>query len=187
MKPVQYRNRKPIEYLPNDFRLALKSRRYYSRVYVARWKRRKLPGIFVGASGIVLLLASELIQGTLGIVLFVNAAVLIAIGAHFEIINRVIHQYKFFIVPAIAAVLFLAYLLRPQTFGPLLPKQDVTQLSHFSSGFPFRSTKLTVMLGGGDRASVTYTKKQLEDAKSDSLSGSGTRLPFTVYLEDGKL
>lgn len=187
MKPVQYRNRKPIEYVPNDFRLALKSMRYYSRDYIAKWKRRKLPGIPVGVSGIVLLLLGELIQGAPGIVLFDIGAALITVGAHFEIVNRVVYQHKYFIVPAIAAALLLVCLISPQLLGIILPKQYVSELSHFSSGFPLTSTKLTVALGGGNRVAVTYTKKQLEEAKHDSLSGSGGQLPFIVYLDREKL
>ncbi|HQT92257.1 MAG TPA: hypothetical protein PL001_09565, partial [Candidatus Kryptobacter bacterium] len=100
-------------------------------------RHRKLPGVIVGASGVVVLLAAELVQGSLGIVLFVAGAVLLAVGTHFEIINRVHHQYKYFIVPVIAVMLCAVYVIRPQTFGALLPKQFVTQLSHFTSGFSF--------------------------------------------------
>ncbi len=187
MKPVEYRNRNPIEYVSNDFRLALKSMRYHSREYIAKWKRKKLPGIPVGTAGVVILLAGELIQGATGTVLFEIGVALFAVGAHFEIVNRIVYQYKYFIVPAVAAALFLVYLIRPQVFGIVLPRQYVTELSHFSSGFPLTSTKLTVILGGGDKAAVTSTKKQLEEAKGDSLSGTGARLPFVIYLDRGKL
>ncbi len=187
MKPVQYRNRRPVEYLPNDFRLALKSRRFYSHVFVSRRKRRKLPGIVVGAVGIAILLGGELIQGDFGLIFFVSGAVLIAVGAHFEIMNRVIYQYKYFIVPVFAVATLLVYTFWPQTFGFILPRQYVTELAHFSSGFPFSSNELTVIFGGGERVSVTYTKKQLEQTKNDSLSTSHTQFPFRAYLDGGKL
>ncbi len=187
MKPAQYRNRRPLEYLPHDLRLSLKTKRYYSRDFVIIRRHRKLPGVFVGASGLVVLLGGELIQGGLGIVLFVAGAVLIGIGTHFEIINRVHHQYKYLIVPVIAVMLCAVYVIRPQAFGLLLPKQYVSQLSRFSSGFSFNSPELTVTFGGGQGVSATYTKKQLEEAKNDSLSGSGTRIPFKAYLDSGQL
>lgn len=181
MKPAEYRNRSPVEYLPNDFRLALKSARYRSRVHIPRRKRRKLPGVFVGATGIVILLAGELIKGTFGLALFAVGAILIAVGVHFELLNRLIRQYKYFIVPVTAVALFLVNWFWPQAFGPLLPRQYVTELSHFSSGFAFNSTKFTVTFGGGERMSMTYTKKQLEQAKNDSLSGSRAQIPFKAY------
>ncbi len=187
MKPVQYRNRRPLEYLPHDIRLSLKSRRYYTRDFIIRRKRRKLPGIIVGATGIVLLLAGELIQGNFGIVLFLIGAALLAVGIHFEILNRLIHQYKYFVVPAVVLVLFVVYLFRPQTFTPIIPKQHVTLLAHYSSGFPFDSTGVTFVFGGGDRITATYTKRQLEEEKNDSLSGSRTQVPFKAYLDRGKL
>ncbi len=187
MKPVQYRNRRPIEYTPHDIRLALKSKRYYTRDFIIKRRRRKLPGIFVGVSGIIVLLAGELIQGGFGIVLFAIGTVLTAAGAHFEILNRVSHQYGYFIVPVIAVMLCMVYVIRPQTFTPLLPKQYESLLTHFSSGFPFNSTELTVIFGGRDGVSVKYTRKQLEEAKKDSLSETRTGIPFEAYLDNGKL
>ena len=150
-------------------------------------RHRKLPGIIVGAGGVVVLLAGEMVQGSLGIVLFVAGAVLVAIGTHFEIINRVHHQFKYFIVPVVAVILCVVYVIRPQTFGALLPKQYVTQLSHFTSGFSFNSPELTVIFGGQDGVSASYTKKQLELAKNDSLSELPTQVPFKAYLDSGKL
>lgn len=187
MKPVQYRNRQPLEYHPHDFRKILRSKKYHSDVYVAHREPRKLPGVLVGASGIVLLLAGELIQGTFGVVLFFFAILSIAVGAHFEILNRIIYQYKYFIVPVIGVMIILVYLTRPQVFGPLLPKQNMTQLFHFSSGYPFNSDELTVIFGGGEGVSFTYTKKQLEQATHDSLSRSGSEFPFAIYVDRGKL
>jgi hypothetical protein len=187
MKPVQYRNRRPLEYLPHDLRLTLKTKRYYSRDFFIFRRPRKLPGLFVGGGGVLFLLAGEFIQGGLGIVLFMVGAVFMAVGVHFEIINRIHHQYKYFIVPVIAVMLCAVYVIRPQAFGPLLPKQYASELSHFSSGFPFSSAELTVVFGGKDGVSATYTRKQLELAKKDSLSESPTQLPFKAYLDSGKL
>jgi hypothetical protein len=187
MKPVQYRNRRPVEYVPNDFRLALKSRRYYDREFIIRRKRRKLPGIFVGAAGIAFIVAGELIHGTLGLILFAFGSLLVAVGGHFELINRMGHQYKYFIVPVIALIILLVYWFRPETFGPLLPRQYVTQLSHLSSGFPFNSSRLTLVFGGAERTTFTFTKLQLEQAKKDPLSDSISQIPFKAYLDSGKL
>jgi hypothetical protein len=187
MKPVQYRNRRPLEYLPHDLRLTLRSKRYYDRDFVVLRKYRKLPGLLVGISGLVILLAGELTKGSLGIVLFGAGAILMAVGTHFEIMNRLHHQYKYFIVPAVVVMLFGVYLFQPKIFAPLLPKQYVTELAGFSSGFPFDSTGLTVTFGGKDGVSATYTKRQLELAKNDSLPDSPTQAPFKAYLDSGKL
>ncbi len=187
MNPIQYRNRRPLEYLPNDFRLAIKSKRFYSHIFLVRRKRRKLPGIFVGIVGMALLVTGELIAGSTGTALFVVSVGLIALGAHFELMNRLVRQFKYFVVPSVAAVICLAYVLIPQLFGPIMPRQHRTEVSRFSSGFHFDSRKLTVHIGGKGGFSVTYTKRQLEESKKDSASISGTAVPFTIYLDGGKL
>lgn len=187
MNPVQYRNHKPLEYLPNDFRIALKSRRFYTRSFIFRRKRRKLPGIFVGSVGLAFLLISELIKGGIGLRLFGAAAALVAAGAHFEMINRIVRQYKYFVVPGAVLAVLLIYLVRPQIFNPILPKQFVSRLAGFSSGFDFSSNKITLLFGIKKRSAATYTRKQLQDNNDDSLYISGRRIPLKIYLDKGKL
>lgn len=187
MKLPQYRNREPLQYRPYKFVKTRSSDRDFRRVYFPPKKRRKLPGVLVGSAGVVLLLVSELIQGVLGNVLFIIAVLSIATGGQFEIINRVFSQFKYFIVPIIAVILILVYLLRPQFFQPLLPKQDTTQLSHFSSGFPFSSNELTLTFGGGEGVSFTLPKRELEQGKTSSTFRFGAQIPFNAYVDRGKL
>ena len=187
MKPVQYRNRKPLEYLPNDFRIALRTGRFRDFEFIIRRKKRKLPGIVVGSVGLALLITSEFVQETLGLILFAIAALITAVGIHFELINRIVRQYKYFVVPGAAAFLILAFMIWPRAFSIILPRQHVTLLSHFKAGFPVKSPKLVVMLGGGRKISMTYTKAQLEKAKPDSFQLSATAIPFRLYLDNGKL
>lgn len=141
----------------------------------------------MGAVGIVLVAAGELIKGPIGLILFIAGAVLVVLGIHFEILNRLVYQYKYFIVPTAVLVLFGVFLFRPQTFSPLLPRQYVSQLYRSSAGFPFNSKKLTVIFGGADRVSVTYTRKELEKAKTDSVSRTIGGIPFVAYLDSSKL
>lgn len=157
------------------------------RFHIRPKPRRKLPGILVGSGGVVLLLASELIQGVLGNLLFIIAVLAIATGGHFEIVNRVFPQFKYFIVPIIAVILTIVYSVQPQFFQPILPKQEATQLSHFSSGFPFRSDELTLTFGGGEGASFTLSRKDLEQAKTSSTFRFGAQIPFNAYVDRGKL
>lgn len=187
MNPIQYRNRSPIEYLPNDFRLALKSKRFYSRVFLIRRKRRKLPGKVVGITGGVLLITGELAGGSPGMLLFLVAVVFLAVGVHFELLNRLVRQFKYFIVPSVAVLLCATYFLKPELYSSVIPRQYVSQLSRFSSGFPFASSKLTVTVGGRGGVSFVYTKKQLEEARRDSASLLGSPVPFTIYLDSGML
>ena len=187
MKPVQYRNRNPIEYHPNDFRKFLKAWRHYENIYIAKWKPRKLPGIAVGVTGIVTMILGELLQGSLGILLFFVAVVLIAIGAHFEVMNRVHLPHKYFIVPAAFIILVSVYLIRPQFFGFVVPREPITQLSLAPSGFAIDTDSLMVVVGGGQGYSLTFTQKQLEQAAGDSLSGTVSSLPLRLFLVSGRL
>lgn len=187
MKPTQYRNHRSLEYLPNDFRIALKSKRLRDFESILRTRKRRLPGIFTGSAGIALLILSELINSSIGTILFVLAALIALMGIHFEIVNRITRQYKYFIIPAASAMLLLAYIAWPQAFSAILPKQHVTLLSHYSAGFPLNAGKLTVMFGGGGRVSTTYTKGQLENVKRDSPSNSIMRIPLELRAEHDKL
>lgn len=187
MKPVHYRNRQPLEYTPHDLRLVLKTRRFYDHIFIPRRRRRKLPGRVVGSVGIVLVTAGELIKGQFGMLLFVAGILLLIVGLHFEILNRVAYEYKYFIVPVVVLALFGLYLVRPQMFRPLFPKQYVTQLVHLSAGFPFTSDRLTIIFGGKGMVSVTYTKQQLEQAKTDSLVRSRGGIPFIAYQDSSRL
>ncbi len=187
MKLPQYRNREPLQYRPYKFTNTRSPYTSLGRVYLHSKPRRKLPGVLVGGAGVVILIVSELLQGVPGNVLFIIAVLSIATGGHLEIINRVFSQFKYTIVPTIAVMLTLVYLIRPQLFQPILPKQESTQLSQFSSGFPFSSDSLTFTFGHGEGVSFTLPRSQLEQAKPGSTYRFGAQIPFNAYVEGGKL
>ncbi len=187
MKPAQYRNHRPLEYLPNDFRIALKTKRLRDFEFILRRRKRRLPGIVTVSAGIALLVMSELINGGIGGALFILAAPITMFGIHFELVNRIARRYKYFVVPAASTMLLLAYAAWPQAFSVIVPKQHVTLLSRYSAGFPLNARKLTVTLGGGGRVSATYTKEKLDSAKGDSIPGSTMRIPLDFYTENNRL
>ena len=116
------------------------------------------------------MIASEFIDDSFGILLFVVGLVLMATGAHFEIVNRVHLQQKYLMVPSIAVILLLIYLILPQFFRLILPRQNIPQVVSFSPGFPVSSNRLTFAIGGGGETAITFTRDKWTMLKSTQLS-----------------
>jgi hypothetical protein len=187
VKLPQYRNRQPLEYRPHIYVSPRRISEGHRRYYVAKWKPKKLPGVLVGINGIVVLLASEFIHESIGILLFLVGFILLLTGAHFEIVNRAHFQQKYFIVPITVVTLALAYLILPKFFQSILPRQDIPHLTGFSSGFPIASDTVTFSFGGGRGVSFTYTRKELEQAKAVKYAPAEGQIPFRPYVDGGRL